>query len=594
MLAKKWSLKVKVIICLGALLTCLIYPFSQTDADETGSGGILKIGVFNEIEGLNPFTIYSSSAYEVMRLNYNLLVTVDESVEPAPDLAESWSSNPEGTVWTFNLRQDVKWQDGEAFTAADVKFTFEYIRDNELGYFYDSVVNMEDISTPDEHTVVITFSAPAAYMPQFVVPIVPKHIWQDIDPNEANSTFANDNPIGTGPFKVVEFKKGEFTRMEVNKDYFKGAPAIDGVIFIIFANASTAAEALKLGEVDIVTKMPAAQFKALQDQEGIVTIDGSSPGFTEMAINSWSDPASKGNPLLKDKNIRQAMACAVDKQYLLDAANLGYGELGSTIVPPTYKFWHYEPTGSEVFNFDLERAAKILDDAGYVDSNGDGIRESAAGEKLDFRLTLRSEDPSQIKCGRLIAEWFKEIGIGTTIDVVDSGTLTDRIYDNGDYDMFIWTYYMDPDPSSILRVMTSGQILSWNDSFYSNAEFDALFLEQEQQIDRDQRKQTIDEMQKMVYEDCPYIVLFYGPELEAYRTDKFAGWTATPDDSVTIMTHNILTYENMQPADMAPQGTGSKGGGSIIWWIVGIIVVAGGAFVVLKKRKKKVVEEEDF
>lgn len=584
----KWLVVLTLVFTVALVFSC--YLASEPAQAEGEAKSVLRIGVFNEVESINPLVAYSTSAYEVFKLNYNLLITWDQELNPIPELAKDWTVSEDGKEWTFRLQEGVKWHDGQPFTAADVKFTFEYIRDNALGYFYDYVSEMTDIQTPDDHTVVITVSRPLSWMPQIWVPILPKHIWENIDPAEASSTYANDNPVGTGPFTTVEYKKGEYVRLEANKDYFKGAPKIDEIIFKIFANESTAAEALKLGEVDILTKMSAVPFKSLEGQENIKTLYSNSAGFTEIVLNGWNDPQSKANPLLRDKNIRKAMSYAIDKQYLIDAVTFGYGEVGTTLVPSMFKFWHYEPTPEEMYTFDLERAKKILEDAGYKDADGDGVREAADGSPLDFRLTLRSESAEQQKMGRIIAEWWKQIGINITIDVVDSGTLTDRLYDNGDFDMYIWTFFMDVDPTSILKIMTTGQIMSWNDSFYSNPRYDELFIQQDQEMDKNKRQAIIHEMQKIIYDDCPYIILAYGPELEAYRTDGFDGWVRTPADGTVIMTHSMATYENIAPLSQTQEpaeGSAPAGSGrSSAWiWILAVVAVAVGIGVSRKKKK---------
>lgn len=145
------------------VMTCFLMEPIQVEGEENH---VLRIGVFNEIETINPLVAYSSSAYEIMRLNYNLLITWDQDLNPIPELAKDWSVSEDGMVWTFHLQEGVKWHDGQPFTSADVKFTLEYIRDNFIGYFYDYTSNMTEIQTPDEYTVVIVTERPLPWMPQ--------------------------------------------------------------------------------------------------------------------------------------------------------------------------------------------------------------------------------------------------------------------------------------------------------------------------------------------------------------------------------------------------------------------------------------------
>lgn len=509
---------------------------------------VLRVGFLREIESLNPMLIWSYQAYEIMYLNYKMLVSWDEDLDVIPDLAREWSVDDEGLVWTFSLQEEVTWHDGEPFSADDVKFTFEYIRDNELGYFYDYVAPMEEIEVIDENTLTIKTDEPIAWMPQILVPILPEHIWSEIDPADAEGEFANDDPIGTGPFQVIEHRKGEFTRMAANKDYFKGAPALDEVIFIIYANTGLMIEALQQGELDIITSVPGAQFKALEEaaDPDIVAIAADSPSFTELSFNVWEDPDSLGNPLLLDKNIRVAVEYAIDRQEIIDVTYLGYGTIGSTIVPPFFEYWHYDPVDDFRF-YDPEKAKEILEEAGYT-PDSDGIRVSPDGEPLDFTLLVRSESSDNQKAGTMIKDMLEEVGIALTVSVIDEGTLTDRIYE-GDFDMFIWGWFVDVDPTSILKVVTTDEIMSWSDCFYSNPQYDELHLRQQRTMDRDERRQIIHEMQSIFYDDAAYIVLSYDPELQAYRNDPYEGWTRNPRTGPVIFTYVVDTYEQLRPVE---------------------------------------------
>lgn len=508
---------------------------------------ILRIGTLRELESLNPLVGWSTLAYEIYNLNYNLLITWDEHLEVAPALAKRWEVSPDGKEWTFYLRDDVTWQDGEPFTAADVKFTLDSIKENQYGYFYDYVTDMKEVKTPDDYTVIIELEEIVAWMPQLYVYILPKHIWEDIDPVEAEFSFANTNPIGTGPFQVTEHRKGEYVKLVANESYFKGSPQIDEIFFMTYGNASTMVEALKLGEIDAVKDIPAPQFEGLEGYEEIATINAPSANFTSISFNCWEDPASQGNPLLLDPAIRRAMEHAIDREYLINVTGFGYATPGSTVIPPVLQHWHLELEEEEFRAFDLEKANQILDEAGYNERNRDGIRQSKEGDPLEFRLFLRSEAPDTIRAARVFTEWFKEIGINTITEVMDGGTLTDRIYDNANFDLFIWGWYVEFDPSLMLSVLTSDQIMWWSDTFFANPEYDALYREQERLLDQEERQEVVHKMQRLVYEEAPYIVLWYGPDLQAYRTDRFKGFTEVPQGGLVINTYTVATYENLQP-----------------------------------------------
>lgn len=509
---------------------------------------ILRVGILREVESLNPFLVWSMQGYEVMQLNYSLLISWDENLNPIANLAEEWSSSDDGLEWVFKLRQGATWHDGEPFAAEDVKFTFELIRDLEdVSYFYDYVSSMTEIEVLDEHTLRIKTDQPLSWMPQMWVPILPKHIWEELDPEYAATEFSNPDPIGTGPFQVVEHVQGQYTRLAKNEQYFKGAPQLDEVIIITYANADLMVEALKKGELDIVTGVAGAQFKALEEAAppDIYALVAASPSFTELSINVWKESESKGNPLLLDRNIRMAMEYAIDRRHLIEVAFFGYGEPGSTLIPPMYEFWHLELDPGERRDYDPEHARKILEEAGYKEA-ADGIRVSPEGERLSFRLFVRNEAPDTLKAAQLLKEWYKDVGIEIKITSFNEGTLSDKILES-DFDLFIWGWYVDVDLTSILKVMTTDEIMSWSDCFYSNPAYDALHRQQQRQLDWPERQKTIIEMQRILYEDNPYIILSYDPELQAYRTDRYEGWVRNPSTGPVIYTNTVFTYEQLRP-----------------------------------------------
>lgn len=547
---KRFNYKSKRGLFVLTVFVALAFVMLLVGCEEGVSAGhILRVGTLREVEGLNPMTIWSYQAYEVMNLNYNRLITWDENMEPVADLAKDWEASEDGMTWVFNLYEDVTWQDGEPFTAEDVKFTFEYIRDNELGYFGDYVSDMKEIEVIDEHTVKIDFDEPAAWMPNILVPILPKHLWEDVDPDEANSDYENSEPVGTGPFQTVEHVTGEYTRMVANKDYFKGAPEIDEVIVQTFANADLMVEALKRGDLDVITDCPGAQFKALEEEapEGIVLLDAMTPAFSELAINVWTDPASGGNPLLLDRSIRYAMEYAIDRDKIIEMAYFGYGEAASTLCPPIYDFWHLKLEADEYRSFDLEKSKQILEDAGYKEGS-DGIRVSPDGSPLSFTVLVRGEMPDDQKAAKLMKEWFEEVGMELKVESIDEGMLTDKILESN-FDLFMWGFFVDVDPSSILKIMTTDEIMSWNDSFYSNPVYDEMFKEQQYTLDLDERQEIIFEMQRMIYEEAPYVILSYSPERQAYRTDRFDGWVQNPAGGPVVFTNTIETYEQLKLID---------------------------------------------
>ena len=242
----------------------------------------------------------------------------------------------------------------------------------------------------------------------------------------------------------------------------------------------------------------------------------------------------------------------------------------------------YHLTPPTPYTFDLDKARQALDAAGYPDANGDGIREYK-GKPIKLRLYTRSESPEQQNCGKLIAGWFKDIGLDIDLQVIDDGALADKQYNTTggqyapDFDMFIWGWGGDVDPNFILSVLTTNSIQNWSDCAWSNPEYDKLFLKQQSTIDVQERIAIVKQMQQIVYDESPYIPLVYPQDLEAANKGKWAGWVrANQDKGAWWYNTEPDTYVAVHQASVAP---GGGGGGSNTGTIVGVAV--GAVFVIV-------------
>ncbi len=580
----------KKIIIFVLLLLILTSNFAKAPLAAEKSNS-LRIGVTRETDSLSPFLSWSVSGDELFLLIYDPLVRVDKNFNPTPNLAKSWTISDDNLTWTFVLADNAKWHDGEPVRAEDVKSSYEYIISSGLGMYAGGLEGISSIEAPDEKTVVIKTDEPKANMLMSSAPILPKHVLDTLT-EEDLETWSNDNPIGSGPFKFDELKKGEFLKLVRNEDYFKGSPNVDELIYVVYGNSDIMTQALKIGEIDAAVNFSASQLENLQNLPEIDAITAVQPGFTELSFNCSDDADSKGNKLLLDKNIRKAIEWAIDKQNILDVVYYGYGELGTTLIP-IGDFYHYEPT-DESRTFNIEKAKELLDEAGYKDNDQDGIREDGNGNKLSFVFSLRSETSDEVKAGQMIAATAKEAGIELKIETVDDGVLMDKIY-SLDFDMFIWGWGTGIDPTSILNVMSTGEIGNMSDCNYSNEEYDRLLIEQQAIMDEDERREAVWDMQRILYDDAPYIILFYDNSLEAVRTDKWEGWTRVPGESGGYFFN--LTYENYMNVKPTAQAALSqrveKPETSNTALIVTVIVLLVALIAFLVKRKKKNKEDDD-
>jgi peptide/nickel transport system substrate-binding protein len=580
---------VAVLVALISLLTGAAGAGAQSESGQDEKL-VLRIGDTNDIDGFNPFKLVEIPSFEIMDLTYDLLVDFSpKDSSPVPGLADSWEHSKDGLTWTFHLNKDAKWQDGKPVTSEDVAYTFNRILKEKQGLFIDYVKQIDKIETPGKHTVVFTTTKPSVQMLSMYVYILPKHIWDKVPPDETK-TFPNQPAIGSGPFQAVEWKKGQYARLKVNPDYFRGRPKLDEIIFQFYDNDDTMVQALTNGDVDYIQGMPINLFKSLKGQEGIETNSAPDAGFTELGFNLYeptpevikefdAPKTTTGNPALLDPKVREAINWAIDEDALTEKVLQGEGVPGSTLVPPVLAKYHLQLDESELQGFDIQRSEDLLGQAGWKDTDGDGIVDKD-GKNLELRLFVRAEDKDSVTEGQFIEGWFEEAGIGVETKAISDTALTDAIY-AADYDMFIWGWGSDADPDFILSVLTCDQIMGWSDTFWCNQDYSRMYAEQKEQLDLDERANTIKAMQRIAYEDNPYIIFYYDNQLEAWRTDKFAGWTKTPttaDPGQIAYTFSNEGYLNLRPIS-SKEATGSEGGTSPLLYVG--LALAGAVVVVV-------------
>lgn len=518
----------------------------QTGSESADGVSTFRLGSSTAFDTMNPLTSYMQVTYEFFMLIYDSLVEYDENYDSVPGLAEDWSVSDDDLTWTFHLREGAAWHDGEPFTSEDVKFTYELMMETGLGYMYSSYLEgITDIQCPDEHTVVITTDAPKANMLMNTTPILPKHIVGEVPVAELE-TWANENPIGTGPYKF-DSQGDNFVKIVKNEAYFAPAFSVDEFVFVDFENLDAMAQALMLGEIDGATNLNPAQLGQLQKDENIEVISGRELGFMQVGINCWTDPASGGNPLLLDKSIRQAIDLAVNKQKIVDMAYNGQGTAGTTLINPG-DYYHYEPAAGELRTYDPAAANAMLEAAGYTDANGDGVREAADGTPLEFEFITIADNVEEVKSGQMIAADCAAAGIKLNNVTMDSGALYDKIIE-GSYDMFIWGWGADVDPTVILGILTTDQIGGNNEPFFSNARYDELYLAQQTEMDEAQRQALVFEMQKIVYKEAPYLILVYSNNIQAIRSDRWTGFEQIPEEGAYFFNLTKLNYRNIKPTE---------------------------------------------
>jgi peptide/nickel transport system substrate-binding protein len=608
------------VLAAGTALLLALVPLtvgmatsSATTTPKPAKKVTFTVGLTQDIDSLNPFTGIVASVYEIWQLNYDTLTDygqTDYSTKPA--LAESWEPSADGLTWTYHLRKGVKWSDGQPLTAKDVAYTFNRVRNGkyEQTNYGNYVGGISSVEAPDDTTVVMKVKKPSPIMEHLALYILPEHIWKSID-EKAVTDFTNeptaDGIVGSGPFITTEHKKGQFIRMERNPSYWGAKPKIDELVFRIFQNEDSLAQALRRGEIDFADDLGSNVFNSLKDAPGIKAVSATYSGFNEVSMNNGAalddgTPIGNGHPALKDKRVRVAIAHAIDTKTITERVFGGHGEPGTSIIPSLYEKFHYDP-GDTAFTFDLAEANRLLDEAGYK-KGANGIRTMPDGKRpLKFRLLGRSNSQTSKKTVEFVAGWLKDIGIDVQSKIVSEDALTE-IIGEGKFDMFEWGWVVEADPNYQLSTFTcasrsykdGGNIYAnLSDSFYCNKAYDALYAQQAEQIDVDQRAETVKAMQKMLYDDAAYVVTTYYDDLQAYRSDRFTNFKPQPaPDGVLLFQYGTYSYRSIEPVTQAKKSA-AKSSDSNSGLVVGSVVVGAaliGALVFFGLRGRRRPESE--
>lgn len=595
----------RTLVATIALVSTAALSFPALAQGETATQDpvTLTVGMNYDLYTSNPLRACGCGAeYEFLAVNYDMLLNFDEqTLAAAPGLAtevptkENGGISEDGMTYTFNIRDDATWHDGTPVTSRDVAFTYRFVLDNKIGAYNNYLPYDPVFETPDDSTLVWTMSRPnlSPVAPPYI-PILPEHVWAEYDGDaKAAKQFENIPAIGSGPFQLVEWEEGRFWRVETNPDYWGGPARVDEIVFRAFDNPETMALALRDGEVDLVAGLPPNIARSLEGQPNIGVHEAVGRGFLNFAFNfGGQDPDATNHPALDDLTVRTAIAHAIDKQALVDKVLLGKGAVGTGLMPPTSP-WYWEPAEGQEQAFDLAAANTMLDDAGYVDTDGDGVREMpGGGEPLELEIVAASSVISAPASAKLIAGWLGEIGVEAQVKAVGDGAMN-QVWTRGTFDAYLWGWNPDPDPDFILSVFTTDQCGNWSDGCYSDPTYDDLYTEQQQAGSLEERQALVAEMQSHLYDDVAEVILYYESDLEAYRTDTFTGYSPTPPpDGYMVFGYLPYPYMNIEPVSGGAGTTASSGSNAIPLWVWAAVAAAIVAVVLVVSRARRSHEDE--
>lgn len=424
---------------------------------------------------------------EINLLIFSGLTAHNGQNEVVPALAESWDFDAESCTYTFHLRPNLKWHDGEALTAEDVKFTIEAIMDPENGS--ENAPNYEDveeISVIDDRTVAFRLAAPnAAFIDYMSMAILPKHLLEGEDMQTSDFFRA---PVGAGPYKLAAWDEGQAITLVRNEDYFRGAPKIDRIIFKIVPDDSAKALQLQSGELDLALLTP-KDAQLFAGNGDFACYDMQTSDYRGILFNFNNEYWQKNRDLIP------AICCAIDREAIVQAVLLGqgmaaYGPLQRNI---------YNNPDVERYDYDPERARRILEDAGCtLGEDGFYYRD---GEKLGFPLSVGAGDQVRVDIAQIAAQQLRQIGWDVTVDIpmqVDWG---------GQYAYLIgWGSPFDADDHTY-KVFGTGK--GANYSAYSNPQVDQYLTEARETDDPERRAAAYAAFQTALASDPAYAFICY-------------------------------------------------------------------------------------
>ncbi len=493
------------ILLVVALLSYATYTY--TSQETPARGGVFIEGVAGNPQYINPILCqYNEVDRDLCALIFNGLLRLDEQGEWQPDLAESWEMGPHADVYTFTLRSDIRWHDGLRVTADDVLFTIELLQDPDLPILPDLANLWRSVIAAkiDDRTIVLRLSQPYAAFPDYVTirwfGVLPKHYWARYAPAEIPKAQLNTQPIGSGRFKLVEMD-GQHARLEPVLSQFDQPPYLSALEFRFYPDYPSILTAAEAGEVHGVSRVLPEYQRQAEAIPDLQLFTSPLPGYTMVLFNLDGEQA----PFLKEPEVRQALAYGADREKLLRDIIPGVGLLAdSPVLPGT---WAYNPDIPR-YPYDPSHAEQLLNQAGWVDTNGDGVREK---DGQDLAFTLLSDDaPHSIAVAQALAQDWARIGVKVTPQPVSftgmiSDFLTPRTFDAA---LLSLELYGDPDPYPLWH---STQISPKGQNFggWASREADILMEQARLTGDRAQRKQLYDEFQRVFATELPALLLYY-------------------------------------------------------------------------------------
>jgi peptide/nickel transport system substrate-binding protein len=507
------------------------------------------------MDTINPHAFWYG--WTIRWLWFETPVAQEEGVGWVPGLAEDWEVSDDGLVWTFYIRDGLTFHDGTPLDAEAIAWSMNYmyqVENYSVGYLWHfDWTGVTSIEAVDANTLQITTEWPISNMEYilFYAYIIPRSVWEGMETADDAKAFEDVAACtGAGAFMCTEWVPDEYLVLDAFEDYWRGEPPFDQIIIQQYATEDALVEALLAGEVDAIYA-PGTAVETLQADPNVEVVVGDGIEWDMLVFNTVApceegqessdyEPCGSQTESIADPIIREAIDYAIDRERIAAVGYSGFAVPAGSIVPPAHGDYH-DPSVTAT-PFDATYANQLLDDAGYADSDDDGIREWSDGTPLSYNL-MTSDTPLYARMVELIQEDLTAIGIETTIELLSDPSV--RRAPVWDYDLWYFSYGSDIDPDFPLISVLCGERYpgGWNWSGYCSEEGDAFYWDQQAAIDHDERVAVVHEAQNFIYNARPWALLVYTNTITAYRSDRFSGVGAETGYADFMYITNLMDVE---------------------------------------------------
>lgn len=506
--------KLPIILCLTVLVACSSENSNQKESTkqkqvtyEKAHGGAFITASIGEASNLIPWTSSDGPSHAISSQFYNGLLKYDKNYNLVGSLAESWTVSGDGLTITFKLREGVLWEDGTELTAHDVMSTFKTLtHPDTLTPYAGDYQMVTEANVLDNYTFQVKYNEPfAPALASWTLAILPKSRLETEDINESS---LKHTPMGTGQYTLNDWKRGQYISMKANPKHFEHEPYITDRIAKLIPDMDTQFLELKAGNIDAMELKP-LQFTKLTNGKSFTDKFSKykylANGYTYMGFNL-------SNPLFADKRVRQAMSFAINRKEIVEGVLYGQGlPLACPFKPGT---WAYNEN-IQPYPLDIEKSKSLLKEAGWVDTNGNGILDKD-GKEFEFTVVTNQGNDTRKMTAELMQQAYKTVGIKMNINIQEWSTFIENTINKRQFEAFIlgWSLSPEPDPHDIFHSSKTGE-KEFNIVGFNNSEADELMVKARKTFDQTERKKYLDRFQEILHEEQPYLFLYAPYSLQA-------------------------------------------------------------------------------